>query len=344
MGLEGPALAKGAASIDASTWSLHHGAPLPLLHGPTQFLVTVDTEEAFDWAGPFTRDQHSVSHIPAVMPFQELCDKHGVQPIYMVDYPVLTDPHSQDIFRALVREKRAAIGAHLHPWVTPPFDDVVNRRNSYGCNLPEQVERDKLTLMLNTMNDVFGEMPKIFRAGRYGIGENTAEVLIECGIPFDSSVRSFFDYSAEGGPDFGVSSVRPYWIRPGQLAELPLTSVFVGPLRRFAPRLFGRDSNPAKMRGVLARSGLLSRIAFTPEGVDSRAMKKGIDRAVADGLPLLNLSFHSPSLEPGNTSYVQNTAEQAAFMAWWDDILSYLAQKSVRATTLDELSAAFAAG
>lgn len=341
MGLISPLSAPPVAPTDASTWSLHHGAPLPFPRGQTQFLVTVDTEEAFDWTGPFTRDQHSVTHIPAVLKFQALCDTYGVQPIYMVDYPVLTDPRSQEIFRALVRENRAHVGAHLHPWVTPPFDDEVNRRNSYGCNLPEKVERDKLMAMLDTMNAVFGEMPKIFRAGRYGIGENTAEVLIECGIPFDSSVRSYFDYSAEGGPDFGVSSVRPYWIRPGQLAELPLTSVFVGPLRRFAPHLFGRDSNPALMRGVLARSGLLSRIAFTPEGVDLPAMKKGIDRAVADGLPLLNLSFHSPSLEPGNTAYVKNAAEQAAFMQWWDDIFAYLAKKSVRPASLGDLSAAF---
>ncbi len=343
MGLESPILAKAAPPIDASAWSLHHGAPLPFPLGQTQFLVTVDTEEAFDWTGPFTRDQHSVSHIPAVLQFQELCDKYGVQPIYMVDYPVLTDPQSQGIFKTLIREKRAIIGAHLHPWVTPPFDDEVNRHNSYGCNLPEKVERDKLMVMLDAMNKVFGEMPKIFRAGRYGIGENTAEVLIECGVPFDSSVRSYFDYSAEGGPDFGVSSVRPYWIRPGQLAELPLTSVFVGPLRRYAPHLFGRDSKPAMTRGVLARSGLLSRIAFTPEGVDLRAMKKGIDCAMADGLPLLNLSFHSPSLEPGNTAYVQNAAQQEAFLGWWDSIFAYLAQKSVRPASLDDLSAAFAA-
>ena len=247
----------------------------------------------------------------------------------MVDYPVIADAASAELFRALVQEGRAYVGAHLHPWVTPPFDDSISRRNSYGCNLPETVERDKMRTMFDLMERSFGALPIIFRAGRYGIGANTAEVLAEFGIAFDSSIRSYFDYSAEGGPDFQVSSVHPYWIKPGILAELPLTSVFVGPLRKFSPSLFGKDSNPALMRGVFSRTGLLSRIAFTPEGVTAKEMQRGIDQALADGLPLLNFSFHSPSLVAGNTAYVRTEAERLAFLDWWRQILSYLAAKRV---------------
>ncbi len=341
MGLHWPSLPGFDVMEQGSNhWSLSDGARLDLNHDGVQFLITVDTEEAFDWNGPFTRDQHSVSHIPAVLDFQEICDAARVKPVYMVDYPVIADTVAADLFRGLVEEGRAFVGAHLHPWVTPPFDDSISRRNSYACNLPETVERDKMLFMLDSMDRTFGFVPMIFRAGRYGIGPNTAEVLAENGVAFDSSVRAYFDYSAEGGPDFQASSVRPYWIKPGVLAELPLTSVFVGPLRQFSPRLFGKDSNPALMRGVFARTGLLSRIAFTPEGVGVADMKRGIDRALADGLPLLNLSFHSPSLEPGNTAYVRTAKERAAFLDWWREIFAYLAQRGVTPAELPKLWAA----
>ena len=338
MGLQRPfSPGKTVMALAPAPQNLMVGDPIDLAAIGPQFLITVDTEEAFDWSGPFTRDKHSVDHIPAVLEFQEICDTFGVMPIYMVDYPVVADAKAADLFRGLVQEGRAHVGAHLHPWVTPPFDDAISRRNSYGCNLPESVERSKMMTMFDLMERTFGALPAIFRAGRYGIGENTAAVLAEVGIAFDSSVRSYFDYSAEGGPNFQISSVHPYWIKPGALAELPLTSVFVGPLRKFSPKLFGKDSNPALMRGVFSRTGLLSRIAFTPEGVNVAEMRRGIDQALADGLPLLNLSFHSPSLVPGNTAYVRNEAERVAFLNWWREILSYLAHCRVQPADLGAL-------
>lgn len=335
MGLQRPIFpGKPEMDVNSAQPNLLFGEVIDLRHDGPQFLITVDTEEAFDWSGPFTRDKHSVDHIPAVMEFQGICDSFGVKPIYMVDYPVVADQQAADLFRGLVGERRAYVGAHLHPWVTPPFDDSISRRNSYGCNLPHEVERDKLLTMFDLMKRTFGELPMVFRAGRYGIGANTADVLAEVGIPFDSSVRSYFDYSAEGGPDFQVSSVHPYWLKPGVLAELPLTSVFVGPLRKFSPALFGKDSNPALMRGLFSRTGLLSRIAFTPEGVNAMEMQRGIDQAISDGLPLLNLSFHSPSLVAGNTAYVRNEAERAAFLDWWRQILAYLSHRRVEPAEL----------
>ncbi len=343
MGLQRPIIpGKSEMEHDSAQHNLMAGQAIDLHQFGPQFIITVDTEEAFDWSGPFTRDKHSVDHIPAVLDFQEICDAFGVKPIYMVDYPVVADASAADLFRGLVQEGRAMVGAHLHPWVTPPFDDSISRRNSYGCNLPESVERSKLLSMFELMDRTFGSLPTIFRAGRYGIGANTAEVLAEVGVAFDSSVRTYFDYSAEGGPDFQVSSLHPYWIKPGALAELPLTSVFVGPLRKFSPALFGKDSNPALMRGVFSRTGLLSRIAFTPEGVTGVEMRRGIDQALADGLPLLNLSFHSPSLVPGNTAYVRNDGERAEFLNWWREILTHLAHRRVQPADLGALWASIA--
>ena len=32
----------------------------------TRVLLTVDTEEEFDWTGEFTRDRHGLDHVPAI--------------------------------------------------------------------------------------------------------------------------------------------------------------------------------------------------------------------------------------------------------------------------------------
>ncbi len=48
---------------------------------------------------------------------------------------------------------------------------------------------------------------------------------------------------------------------------------------------------------------------------------RGIDIAVDDGLPLLVLSFHSPSLVPGNTPYVRTEADLDRLYDWWRTVL-----------------------
>jgi len=66
--------------------------PVSLTAGPARFLITVDTEEAFDWTKPFSRENRDTSHVHAVDRFQALCDDHGVKPVYLVDYPIMDDP------------------------------------------------------------------------------------------------------------------------------------------------------------------------------------------------------------------------------------------------------------
>ena len=115
----------------------------------------------------------------------------------------------------------------LHPWVSPPHEEEVTPYNSFAGNLPPALELAKLKHLRNTIEQNFGVQPLIYRAGRYGVGARTAEFLAEAGIAIDTSVRSGFDYSADGGPNFRDLPLRPWWIgAAGGLMELPLTTVF----------------------------------------------------------------------------------------------------------------------
>ncbi len=139
-----------------------------------QLLVVVDTEEEFDWGRPFSRDNVATASVPAQARAQAVFDRFGIVPTYMMTYPVATDPAAIDYFGGLQRAGKARIGAHLHPWVTPPHEEEVTVRNSYACNLPPELEARKIDVLTRTIEQNFGARPTVFKAGRYGYGRNTA--------------------------------------------------------------------------------------------------------------------------------------------------------------------------
>ncbi len=314
-------------------------ANLDPLGGP-RFLITVDTEEEFNWAGPFTRDQHGTSHIPAISRFQTLCDQQGVVPAYLVDYPIASDPVAVELLSGFAKAKTAEIGVQLHPWVSPPFTETVNIHNSFACNLPAELEREKLTMLHSRITEQFGVQPDIYRAGRYGAGPNTSAILSDLGISLDTSVRARFNYTNQGGPDYSNHPVHPYWITSGQLLELPVTTVYAGQLRKIGNPMYQQMFSSEPSRAILSRSGLLERIALTPEGIPLDRAIAGIDSALDEGIGILNFSFHSPSLAAGHTSYTKDENELEIFYAWWDGVFAHLARRNVNAISASQIKAA----
>lgn len=303
-----------------------------------RFLVTIDTEEEFDWGQPLRRDSFGLDHVPRIARFQQFCETQGITPVWLVDWPVASSDLAVDILRPAVAEGRAEIGVQLHPWVNPPFDEELNQANSFAGNLPPGQEAAKLAGLRDLIEHRFGAAPLIYRAGRYGLGPNTAALLAEEGIAIDSSVRPLFDYSSSGGPDYRGFPLHPYWLDEDRsLLELPLTSVYWGMLRRQGDAIFPRLWRMPSLRGILARLALLERVPLTPEGVSVDEAIRGIDIALDDGLPLLVLSFHSPSLSHGHTPYVRDDADLDRLYDWWRAILEYLQRRQVRPTSVTEI-------
>lgn len=303
-----------------------------------RFLVSVDTEEEFDWSAPLDRSSHGVKAVAGMARFQDFCREHGVAPLYLIDHPIATSPQAAAILRPAVEQGHAELGLHLHPWVNPPFVEEVSEFNSFAGNLPPEQEREKFLHLLDAIDSNFGMRPVIYRAGRYGAGPQTAAILKEAGFCIDTSVRSHFDYSASGGPDYHGYPLRPYWLDVEKsLLELPVTTVFWGPLRTMGPRIFPYARHVRRLPGLLARSGLMERIPLTPEGITSEEAIRAIDIALDDGLPVLVFSFHSPSLQPGHAPYVRTEADLEEFYSWWRDVFAYLGKRGIAPTSVDEI-------
>ena len=300
-----------------------------------RFILTVDTEEEFDWGQPIRREGHTLHSIARLARFQEVCEGVGVVPIYLVDYPIATSPAACEMLKPAIAAGKAEVGVQLHPWVSPPHDEDVTEFNSFAGNLPAALEREKFRRLRDAIEQGFGATPLIYRAGRYGLGPATAEILIEHGMAIDTSVRARFDYSVGGGPNYRDHPVVPWWIdRERGLMELPLTTVYWGLLRQFGSWLYPKMWRVPQLRGILAKIGMLERIPLTPEGVTLEEAIRGIDIALDEGLPVLVFSFHSPSLAPGFTPYVRSEADLDDFYDWWRGVFAYLQRRQVAPTSV----------
>jgi hypothetical protein len=308
-----------------------------------RFIVTVDTEEEFDWNAPLDRHGHGTLSVPALRTFQQFCEEFGVVPIYLVDYPVADSPLAPEAIGEAVAAGRAEVGVQLHPWVNPPFDEAVTEFNSYAGNLGFELEREKFARLHGRIVEAFGTAPRIYRAGRYGLGPRTAEILDEFGIAIDTSVRARFDYSASGGPNYRTHPLQPYWTDSARrLLELPLTTVYWGPLRQLGNTIYPALWRMPQLRGALARAGLLERIPLTPEGITAEEALRGVDVAIDAGLPVLVFSFHSPSLVPGYTPYVRDAQDLDALYGWWRTLFAHLERRGVKPSNVANIMSSVA--
>ena len=303
-----------------------------------RFTVFSDTEEEFDWSRPRSRDNRATTHMAAMPDMQERFRRRGVKPVHLVDHPIATDPASVAMLREWLDRDEISIGTQLHPWVNPPHDEEVNTFNSFVGNLPRELERAKIEDLTGTIEAAFGRRPLVYRAGRYGVGANTAELLAEAGYQADVSVRALHDYSDEGGPDFSRCVRVLRGVEDG-LVELPL-SALCRPLRAKGRGLYRAAARLPRGRGVLFRTGLLSRVPLTPEGVPLREALAAARALIDDGVRWFSLSFHSPSVEPGHTPFVRTADDLATFHSWWEGMFDFFEREGIAPASIEETIAA----
>jgi hypothetical protein len=309
---------------------LRMAAPERLLVPPVSWqprlIVVVDTEEEFDWQAPFDAASTSVRNIAFQPLAQDVLSKSHVVPTYVVDYPVAISPYSVELLSKFADQGRAEIGAHLHPWVTPPAEGPVDTYSSYPGNLPPDLERKKLEVLTDSIVGNYGIVPKIYKAGRYGIGVKTPETLRALQYSVDVSVVPYTNYSSDGGPNFDAISPRPFML-VDEVCELPLSVNFVGPLAFLGPYLFPRLQKPAlralRLPGICGRLGLLERLRLSPEGHTLRDLIRQTRAALSMGVRLFMLTYHSSSLLPGATPYVRDSMDRGAFLSRLDGYLRF---------------------
>lgn len=300
------------------------GAPHGSLAAPPasdapRLITVISTEEEFDWSKPFDRESQGVSALAHVGAGQAVFDAAGVRPIYVVDYPVAANAGAAALLREIAGDGRCEIGAHLHPWVTPPHHEQLGPRNSFPGNLPRELERAKLQSVCDAIERTFGTRPRCYQAGRYGFGPGTATILEELGFDVDVSASPGFDFSFEGGPDYLERDAHARWFGASRaLLAVPMTGAIVGWLPGLRTSLYRWAHAPLpralRSAAVLARIGLAERIRLSPEGFSSADLAHLVRFLLDRGVRVFALGMHSPTFKPGCTPYVADAAQLARFL------------------------------
>ncbi|HET9387219.1 MAG TPA: hypothetical protein VFO67_18940 [Gemmatimonadales bacterium] len=284
-----------------------------------RFIVSIDTEED-NWYR--SRQKVTVANIAELRRQARFFDRLGIRPTYFTTYQVARDARAADVIRDV--SGGAEIGAHLHPWNTPPLTEAFTPRNSMLKNLPAALQELKLRALTDTLEQAFGTRPRGFRAGRYGLGQGTVGVLLRCGYTVDSSVTPFVTWKAfDDGPSFDGAPVDIYRLAPdrdvtlpvenGALTEVPLSCGFSrGPFAMWGRVRRALDTavlRRLRLVGLAARTGLCKRIILSPEMASDTDMLTLSRRLLERGVGHLHLSWHSPSLQPGLSPFTRTTAD-----------------------------------
>lgn len=301
------------------------------MRGRPFFMVGVDTEADDQWTLE-GRKRLSVENARALPRLQTLCDAYGVRPSYLVTHEMATREPARSILRDLSATGRCEIGAHLHPWSSPPY-----REEDLAGRYPSELELPQLESQLRDLTAAIessvGVRPVSYRAGRHGFDSRSLRILEELQYRVDTSVDPLFNETRKGGPSFAGAPVSPYW--PGHadvrtegassVLEIPVSAATAPALPKSLERLYA--SLPAiPWRGYLKRLGL--RPVWLRPSYSSVEDAKGLASAlVARGVPTLNMLFHSSELVPLGSPYNRTGADVDLFFERLERVFEHIMKR-----------------
>jgi peptidoglycan/xylan/chitin deacetylase (PgdA/CDA1 family) len=314
-------------------------------------LVTIDTEEDNWEPRPGDATVENIRELPRLDDFLR---RFGVRATYFTTYQVATAPWAAATLRT-VRDGGAEIGAHLHPWNTPPRAAGPEHQSTMVKNLPPAMQRAKIEQLTAALADAFGAAPTTFRAGRYGLGPTTVGALLQCGYRVDSSVTPYVNWEdTDGGPNFIGAPLDAYRLTPGRdprhpdpdgpLLEIPVSAGYTrspfSVLDRTRRILAARPLRAFRLAGLAWRAGVIKRTVLNPEIHSPRDMLDLSRQLIRRGVRHLNLTWHTPSLRPGLSPFVTTEADRERFYGAIESYLEGLAgMVSIRFATVSEAAA-----
>jgi glycosyltransferase involved in cell wall biosynthesis len=319
-------------------------------------VVSIDTEED-NWDP--ARGGITVENIRELVRLDRFFERLGVRATYFTTHQVAITPWAGDILRGLHQSGRAEVGAHLHPWNTPPIDLPLTSRNTMLVNLPEPVQVAKIETITKSITRAIGRRPTSFRAGRWGFGRTTANALLTCGYQVDSSVTPFKNWWEDDGPTHRGAPLEVYRldgrgdsrvpVRDGPLIEVPLSWGYARGLWSVRARVHDLLDElrlrHLRLESLAARLHLVNQFVLSPEIAGVEDMVGLSRRLLATGVRHLHVSWHSPSLRPGLSPFITTRADVERLYTGIEEYFARLQELvPIRFATVSEAAALLAPG
>lgn len=266
---------------------------------------------------------------------QPMFVRHRAKPTYLLSPEVLRDQRSAEMLTSLNAD--AEFGTHLHGEFAEPDAFEPNVTAAFQRDYDRDTELRKLRSLTRLFHDVFGEAPRSFRAGRFGIGPNSLDLLQSLGYGVDSSVTPHMDWSRAGahGLSFRGAPTQPYWpvlSTPGvagqksSLLEVPVT---IRPSHFLRVPVVGRRMEPRWLRPTRTSVAELIRIAR-----DEIREAQSID---PERPVVLNTMFHNVEIVPNASPYAATEAKAQTILARIDGLLTFADKEEIGVVGLSEV-------
>ena len=311
------------------------------------FVLSIDTEEEWNWSGPFPENNFSVDNIQHLPKFQGFCESQSIRPTYFVDYAVANNQESVEALKSFSGNNLCEIGAHLHPWCNPPYFGKTGEKESHVINLPISQIEEKLDALLEILNQQFNIIPNAFRTGRWGIDSKVLKLLSKKGFQIDSSMYPFYKNEY-----FNCEQVElePYWpeyenpiIKGPQrdIMEFPVTVGFNRANYSTMLKIYNLASSALlshlHLVGILWQTKLLRKLYLSPEVTSGKDMKPLIDFALNNNHPVIHMYMHSSSLIDGATGFMKDKGAYDILCNNIKDVIDYANKKAnVKFCTISE--------
>ncbi len=305
-----------------------------------KLVISVDVEEEGLFCGQYHRKPLGVKNVAHLRRIECVSKEFGFPFTLLAAYPVACDRSCQDVLLFWRNELGAEIGAHLHPWNTPPFEDLAYPEPIPSDLFPMPLLSAKLESLIAALHDNLQVVPTAFRMGRFNFGAQVRSLLPRYGFRVDSSIVAL--RLADGGPDQFLPPSDPFWLRYNQeyppVLEAPVTMV---PISQRSSRIVDHLAHvlPRQEANLILRGFRIAAVlSINPAWHPLAAMKLAAHLHRRRGGQVLHMFLHSSELAPGATPQYPSEAAARRLVRKIRAFLDWLVRTGpVHGVTLSEL-------
>lgn len=301
----------------------------------SSFIITVDTESDNQWDTSNLQTTENAKYIPR---FQELCEKFGFKPVYLVDYSMANDDLLVEYLNDSHIRNNSEIGMHLHAWDTPPLYSLNAHYNGrpYLIEYPEKIIEDKVKVLNDLLVRRFERKIISHRAGRWAINEFYINCLQELDYKVDCSITPSIDWSEQkgetcGGSNYASEEMAIHLYKESKILEVPMT------VCKLRGTKITKDRGIVRMAKDAVKSCIGNNVWFRPAIFCNQDLKKLIEYNVSKESEYVEMMIHSSELMPGGSPYFRDDKAIEELYHRLEELFTFLKKLQFEGKTLNEI-------